>query len=215
MPSLVVPSRRRRTEDSDDDGASSRISGEDTPASRTSNGSKRIRLQSSDDEDVRDGQDGLSEEDSDEDTGTSSVPSRSRDRNLPANLTSRTNGSAVAPKPSDTHETPGFKPGAIVRIKLTDFVTYTSAEFFPGPRLNMVIGPNGTGKSTLVCAICLGLGWGPQVQSICSISPGKIFYLREVVRVRIQPLMCLYWIASRTCKRSWRVREAWMPRSHH
>jgi ABC-type Mn2+/Zn2+ transport system ATPase subunit len=27
----------------------------------------------------------------------------------------------------------------------------------------MIIGPNGTGKSTLVCAICLGLGWGPQV----------------------------------------------------
>jgi chromosome segregation ATPase len=25
----------------------------------------------------------------------------------------------------------------------------------------MVIGPNGTGKSTLVCAICLGLGWDP------------------------------------------------------
>lgn len=25
----------------------------------------------------------------------------------------------------------------------------------------MVIGPNGTGKSTLVCAICLGLGWPP------------------------------------------------------
>jgi ABC-type multidrug transport system fused ATPase/permease subunit len=57
----------------------------------------------------------------------------------------------------------GYKPGAIVRIKVTDFVTYTSAEFFPGPKLNMVIGPNGTGKSTLVCAICLGLGWGPQV----------------------------------------------------
>ncbi|KAK5807324.1 hypothetical protein VI817_001582 [Penicillium citrinum] len=56
----------------------------------------------------------------------------------------------------------GYKPGAIVRIKVTNFVTYTSAEFFPGPKLNMVIGPNGTGKSTLVCAICLGLGWGPQ-----------------------------------------------------
>jgi chromosome segregation ATPase len=25
----------------------------------------------------------------------------------------------------------------------------------------MIIGPNGTGKSTLVCAICLGLGWPP------------------------------------------------------
>lgn len=55
------------------------------------------------------------------------------------------------------------QPGAIVRVKLTNFVTYTSAEFFPGPSLNMVIGPNGTGKSTLVCAICLGLGWGTQV----------------------------------------------------
>lgn len=57
----------------------------------------------------------------------------------------------------------GHKPGAIVRVKLTNFVTYTSAEFFPGPNLNMVIGPNGTGKSTLVCAICLGLGWPPSV----------------------------------------------------
>lgn len=57
----------------------------------------------------------------------------------------------------------GYKPGAIVRIKVTNFVTYKSAEFFPGPKLNMVIGPNGTGKSTLVCAICLGLGWGPAV----------------------------------------------------
>ncbi|ETN37297.1 uncharacterized protein HMPREF1541_08288 [Cyphellophora europaea CBS 101466] len=53
------------------------------------------------------------------------------------------------------------QPGAIVRVKLTNFVTYTKAEFFPGPSLNMVIGPNGTGKSTLVCAICLGLGWPP------------------------------------------------------
>ncbi|KAF7187362.1 Structural maintenance of chromosomes protein 5 [Pseudocercospora fuligena] len=42
------------------------------------------------------------------------------------------------------------------------FVTYTHAEFLPGPNLNMIIGPNGTGKSTLVCAICLGLGWKPE-----------------------------------------------------
>lgn len=51
------------------------------------------------------------------------------------------------------------QPGSIVRVKLTDFVTYTNAEFLLGPNLNMIIGPNGTGKSTLVCAICLGLGW--------------------------------------------------------
>ncbi|CZT05662.1 related to structural maintenance of chromosome protein (SMC) [Rhynchosporium agropyri] len=54
----------------------------------------------------------------------------------------------------------GFQPGAIIRVKLRNFVTYESAEFFPGPSMNMVIGPNGTGKSSLVCAICIGLGWG-------------------------------------------------------
>ncbi|KAI9056134.1 hypothetical protein LZ554_001062 [Drepanopeziza brunnea f. sp. 'monogermtubi'] len=52
-----------------------------------------------------------------------------------------------------------FKPGAIIRVKLRNFVTYESAEFFPGPSMNMVIGPNGTGKSSLVCAICIGLGY--------------------------------------------------------
>ena len=57
----------------------------------------------------------------------------------------------------------GYQPGSIVRVKLANFVTYTAVEFFPGPSLNMVIGPNGTGKSTLVCAICLGMGWGPKV----------------------------------------------------
>ncbi|KAK6348767.1 Structural maintenance of chromosomes protein 5 [Orbilia blumenaviensis] len=52
--------------------------------------------------------------------------------------------------------------GAIVRVYLENFVTYTKVTFEPGPSLNMVIGPNGTGKSTLVCAICLGLGFGPE-----------------------------------------------------
>lgn len=75
-----------------------------------------------------------------------------------ANVFNRVNG-AVRGSNADTYRT-----GAIVRIKLADFVTYTSVELRPGPRLNMVIGPNGTGKSTLVCAICLGLGEGPQVR---------------------------------------------------
>lgn len=55
-----------------------------------------------------------------------------------------------------------YAPGAIVRVLVDNFVTYERAEFFPGPNLNMVIGPNGTGKSSLVCAICLGLGFGPK-----------------------------------------------------
>ncbi|TQV93111.1 hypothetical protein V2A60_003579 [Cordyceps javanica] len=55
-----------------------------------------------------------------------------------------------------------FQPGSIVRVCVQNFVTYEKAEFFPGPYLNMVIGPNGTGKSSLVCAICLGLGYSPK-----------------------------------------------------
>lgn len=64
--------------------------------------------------------------------------------------------------PTAISERSKFAPGAIVRVKLNNFVTYESAEFFPGPNLNMVIGPNGTGKSSLVCAICLGLGSSPK-----------------------------------------------------
>ncbi|RFU79479.1 structural maintenance of chromosomes 5 [Trichoderma arundinaceum] len=56
----------------------------------------------------------------------------------------------------------GFQPGAIVRVSVQNFVTYEKAVFLPGPNLNMVIGPNGTGKSSLVCAICLGLGYSPK-----------------------------------------------------
>jgi chromosome segregation ATPase len=46
---------------------------------------------------------------------------------------------------------------------MKNFVTYSEVTFNCGPSLNMIIGPNGTGKSTLVCAIALGLGWPPNV----------------------------------------------------
>jgi hypothetical protein len=69
----------------------------------------------------------------------------------------------------EEEDTEQFRPGSIVRVKLTNFVTYTSAVFYPGPRLNMIIGPNGTGKSTLVCAICLGLGFNTGVFSISTL----------------------------------------------
>ncbi|KAJ7423290.1 Structural maintenance of chromosomes protein 5 [Pitangus sulphuratus] len=38
---------------------------------------------------------------------------------------------------------------------------YDACEVYPGPNLNLVIGANGTGKSSIVCAICLGLAGKP------------------------------------------------------
>ncbi|NXV85073.1 SMC5 protein, partial [Calonectris borealis] len=39
--------------------------------------------------------------------------------------------------------------------------TYDVCEVRPGPNLNMIVGANGTGKSSIVCAICLGLAGKP------------------------------------------------------
>eukprot|EP00833_Pecoramyces_ruminatium_P004272 jgi/Orpsp1_1/1178304/evm.model.c7180000064782.2 len=52
--------------------------------------------------------------------------------------------------------------GKITKVKLRNFVTYDYCEFTPGPNLNMIIGPNGTGKSSIVCGIALGLGGSTQ-----------------------------------------------------
>lgn len=61
-------------------------------------------------------------------------------------------------KNSNTPDMDKFKPGYILKVKVRNFTTYSYAEFNLSPTLNMIIGPNGTGKSTLVAAICLGLG---------------------------------------------------------
>lgn len=172
-----VPSRRSRDEDDDSDDSES--SNPSPPASN-----KRPRLSGAQGEES-------SDEDAQSDNDASDQPENSTQRLAPR----ATVHPGVGPG--------GYKPGAIVRIKVTNFVTYTSAEFFPGPKLNMVIGPNGTGKSTLVCAICLGLGWGPQVQSL-----------------QTSLAMFVHWLtwnlttAPRPCKRLGRICEAWLRGSH-
>ncbi|GFF24475.1 structural maintenance of chromosomes protein 5 [Aspergillus udagawae] len=160
MPSLsTVPRRRQRSEENEDDDETSTNSSRDpTPVSRNSINGKRRRLspvQDGADEEEDDGE--ISSEGSDEGTEQDTPELTQADPR-----TAQPSNSQPRSLANDEVDEDGYKPGAIVRIKVTDFVTYTSAEFFPGPKLNMVIGPNGTGKSTLVCAICLGLGWGPQ-----------------------------------------------------
>lgn len=70
----------------------------------------------------------------------------------PARKRQRANGSASL-------STYGkFKPGNIIRLRIWNFTTYNYGVFNLSPSLNMIIGPNGTGKSTFVAAVCLGLG---------------------------------------------------------
>uniref|UniRef100_A0A452V9J6 Structural maintenance of chromosomes protein 5 n=1 Tax=Ursus maritimus TaxID=29073 RepID=A0A452V9J6_URSMA len=57
-----------------------------------------------------------------------------------------------------------WSPGGMPTCKgesLGGKVTYDICEVSPGPHLNMIIGANGTGKSSIVCAICLGLAGKP------------------------------------------------------
>ncbi|ODH44929.1 hypothetical protein ACO22_00552 [Paracoccidioides brasiliensis] len=167
MPSVVpILQRRRRAnelesdrDDSSDERGETYISREGTPFSQASNGSKRVRL-SAPDNSENGGNDtsGSLESDSDDGADPAEV-TRSRNTLYPSVVKtergSRTKHSAGSRQPSaqvigdGDGSSPKHRPGSIVRVKLTDFVTYTSAEFFPGPGLNMVIGPNGTGKSTL------------------------------------------------------------------
>ena len=46
---------------------------------------------------------------------------------------------------------------------MKNFLTYDYCQVFPGPKLNVVLGPNGTGKSTVTHAICLACGGEPKV----------------------------------------------------
>lgn len=79
-----------------------------------------------------------------------------------SSITESTNGSSQShfgsSSGSGEGDENGFKPGYIIHVKVWNFTTYTYGEFNLSPTLNMIIGPNGTGKSTLVSAICLGLG---------------------------------------------------------
>ncbi|GFR03642.1 structural maintenance of chromosomes protein 5 [Trichonephila clavata] len=56
----------------------------------------------------------------------------------------------------------GYKGGRITRIKLKGFMTYDEIDLKPKKGLNLIVGLNGSGKSSIMSAICLGLGGKPQ-----------------------------------------------------
>lgn len=71
-----------------------------------------------------------------------------------------------------------------MRVRLQNFLTYHDVEFSPGPRLNVVVGPNGTGKSTILCAVCLGLGGQPTL--LGRADDARLFITHEKNRATVE-----------------------------
>ncbi|KAJ8603738.1 hypothetical protein CTAYLR_000256 [Chrysophaeum taylorii] len=93
-----------------------------------------------------------------------------------------------------------FHKGCITRVKLYNFLTYHEVEFRPGPRLNVIMGPNGTGKSSIVCAIAIGLGASPKVL-------GRADTLSEFVRTGCDEAMTEIELLGEERKRSVVIRR--------
>jgi len=51
-----------------------------------------------------------------------------------------------------------YKHGNLVSMKLHNFMTFDDLDLSAGANLNFVLGPNGTGKSAVVCGLIIGLG---------------------------------------------------------
>lgn len=52
--------------------------------------------------------------------------------------------------------------GTLISLHLKDFLTYTDFYLSFEPGLNVIYGPNGTGKSSILCAILIVLGGNPK-----------------------------------------------------
>ncbi|XP_063238843.1 LOW QUALITY PROTEIN: structural maintenance of chromosomes protein 5 [Bacillus rossius redtenbacheri] len=78
--------------------------------------------------------------------------------------------------------------GRIVSIKVQNFMTYDYVEFYPGMNLNVVIGPNGTGKSSLVCAMVLGLKSRPHLLARGSSVASFVRGLRGTSTIEVELL---------------------------
>ncbi|TDH10762.1 hypothetical protein EPR50_G00077230 [Perca flavescens] len=81
---------------------------------------------------------------------TSHVNSSSQTSNSVANM-------LTGSQPDGNDGDGRFVEGSILRLTMKNFLTYDYSVVHPGPNLNMIVGANGTGKSSIVCAICLGL----------------------------------------------------------
>lgn len=79
--------------------------------------------------------------------------------------------------------------GKIYSVCAENFITFTNSTIYPGEELNILIGPNGTGKSSMVAAIVLGMGGTPKVLSVAKMHLGN--YVKNG-KERATITICLY-----------------------
>ena len=65
-----------------------------------------------------------------------------------------------------------YSHGCIVKLRVENFMHYTDQTIEPLPGFNVIIGHNGSGKSALINAICIGLG---KRLFLCWFKISKIF----------------------------------------
>ncbi|CAI2331625.1 unnamed protein product [Caenorhabditis sp. 36 PRJEB53466] len=68
-----------------------------------------------------------------------------------------------------------FPDGSLLRVIFHNFLTYEHTSFVPTASLNMILGHNGSGKSSIICGICLACGGSPK-------SLGRSEKIQEYVR---------------------------------
>ncbi|KAM6925073.1 structural maintenance of chromosomes protein 5 [Xenentodon cancila] len=77
--------------------------------------------------------------------------------NNPQTASSSSSSVSVGTQSHEAGENGRYVEGSVLRITMKNFLTYDYTVVHPGPNLNMIVGANGTGKSSIVCAICLCL----------------------------------------------------------
>ncbi|KAF8589644.1 P-loop containing nucleoside triphosphate hydrolase protein [Ramaria rubella] len=158
-----VASRVEVEDEQDEDDV---IDGGKGPLGKSRSGTLTSRSEDEEADNDRDGQEGEHEdEDEDEDEDESGSPNGKKRVRLneegdakPVKEKVKIQRQVTLPRDRD-----GYVPGSIVRVQLENFVTYDYVEFCPGANLNMIFGPNGTGKSSIACAICIGLNGAPSL----------------------------------------------------
>ncbi|XP_058065504.1 structural maintenance of chromosomes protein 5 [Anopheles bellator] len=75
--------------------------------------------------------------------------------------------------------------GKIASVSLQNFITYDTVVFYPEEYLNVILGPNGTGKSAIVAGIVLGMGGHCKLLSRCDNLESYIKFGKDSATIRI------------------------------